>query len=155
MYSIKIVNKYETIILSILVLITLTYSQSIIENKAVLQFPTHSNHYNNDYLTSNKFQMQQGFSLITSMTNNTNQTTGIYSNSSFYQLSEKIQLNTTLHLIQGKNITNFTNNLQTSKIVYDFGFKYKLGPNSLISVQLANYNTSYMFYNNFSSFNAP
>ena len=97
--------------------------------------------------------MKQGFTLMTSMSGGTNQTMGIYSNFSNFKLSEQLQFNTGFHLFQGKNNLSYSNAPQTG-IGYGLGLEYKLSPNSIISIQMVNYNNAPIRYGNRSPLNA-
>ena len=141
-----------------IIFLFLTFSivggQSIIEklpNVDVLQKPGQFEH---DILTPSKFQMNQGFTLMTTMSNRMSQTTGVYSNFSSYKLSDRIQFNTGIHLIQNQNNLSHSSELQTG-IGYEIEFEYKLSNNSLFTIQLVNYSNSPVRYRNFSPFNVP
>ena len=138
----------------LLLLFSLIGGQSIIENKPHLDIPQKPSQFEHAILTPNKFQMNQGFTLMTSMSSRMNQTTGIYSNFSSYKLSERLQFSTGIHLIQNQNNLSYSSGPQTG-VGYEIGLKYKLGPNSLISLQVANYSNSPIRYRNLSTFNVP
>jgi len=90
-------------------------------------------------LNTNKFLMNHGFSLSTSMANNQSQSFGIYSNQIQYQISDKFQIKTNIDLIQGKG--NFQNiNSPETNIQYGLGIEYKLNSKSIISFQIINQN---------------
>ena len=57
-------------------------------------------------LNPTRFQMKQGYSLMTSIGNGMNQTTGIYSNYGSYKYSERLKFTTAFHLIQNQNNFN-------------------------------------------------
>ena len=105
-------------------------------------------------LNPNRFKISQSFSLSTSMGGNMSQTTGIYSNFSSYKLSERMNFNAGLHLIQGQNNLAYSSEPQTG-IGYDLGMEYKLSPNAIFSLQVTNYSNSPILYRNFSPFNVP
>ena len=153
MYPMKISNR---LIITTFLLLTssIVGGQSIIENKSNLEIPQHSGQFEHAILAPNKFQMNQGFTLMTSMSRGISQTTGIYSNFSSYKLSERLQFNTGIHLIQNQNNLSYSSGPQNG-VGYNIGFEYKLGPNSLISLQVANYNNSPIRYKNLSPFNVP
>ena len=128
--------------------------QSIIENKKNLDIPHQLGQFEHAILTPTKFQMNQGFTLMTSMNSGMSQTKGIYSNFSSYKLSERLQFYTGIHLIQSQNNLSYSSGHQTG-VDYQIGLEYKLGPNSMISLQVANYNNSPISYKNLSPFNVP
>ena len=141
-----------------LILLTLVISfvggQSIIANQKSVDLPQKTGQFEHSILTPSKFQMNQGFTLMTSMGSGMNQTTGIYSNFSSYKLSDRLQFNTGIHLIQNQySLSNYTG--PQAGAGYEIGLEYKLSPNSLITLQVANYNNSPIFYRNLSPFNVP
>lgn len=149
----KILNRF-TIITSFLILFSLLGGQPIIENKSNLDFPQESGHFEYSILKPSKFQMNHGFTLMTSMNSGINQTTGIYSNFSSYKLSERLQINTGIHLIQNQNNLSFPSGPQTG-LGFKFGLEYKLSPNSLITLHVINYNNSSIHNHYLSPFNVP
>ena len=92
--------------------------------------------------------------LMTSMSGGTSQTMGIYSNFSNFKLSERLQFNTGFHLFQKQNNFSYSNAPQTG-IGYELGLEYKLSPNSIITIQMVNYNNAPIRYGNRSPLNAP
>ena len=116
--------------------------------------PELNNQFKQQIQEPNSFQINHAFSLSTKMGDNFSQTTGMYSNLTTYKISERIRINTGLHLMQTQN--NFSNP-SGSKIGfgYEFELNYKLNPNSFISIQLINYNNSPRVYPNSLYFNAP
>ena len=128
--------------------------QTIISSKKPVDIPLKPNQFEHAILTPSKFQMNQGFTLMTSMGSAMSQTTGIYSNFSSYKLSDRLQFNTGIHLIQSQNNMSYSMGPQAD-IGYVVGFEYKLSPNSLITFQVANYNNSPIRYRNLSPFNVP
>ena len=145
-------------LLSKLIPLTLMFAfiggQTIIAHKRPANISQKPNQFEHDILTPSKFQMNQGFTLMTSMGSGMNQTTGIYSNFSSYKLSDRLQFNTGIHLIQNQNNMSYSTGPQAG-IGYEVGFEYKLSPNSLITFQIANYNNSPIRYRNLSPFNVP
>ena len=97
------------------------------------------NTYSQNNLNTNKFLMNHGFSLSTSMGNNQSQSFGIYSNQIQYIISDKFQIKTNVDLIQGKGNLAYSSSLGT-KIQYGIGIEYKLNSNSIISLQIINQN---------------
>jgi hypothetical protein len=97
------------------------------------------NTYSQNNINTNKFLMNHGFSLSTSMDNNHSQSFGIYSNQIQYQISDKFQIKTNIDLIQGKGYFQNTNSPETN-IQYGIGIEYKLNSNSIISFQIINQN---------------
>ena len=128
--------------------------QSVIVNQPYVNIPQESGRFEQAILTPGKFQMSQGFTLMTAMGSGMSQTTGIYSNFSSYKLSDRIQFNTGIHLIQNQNNLSYSPGAQ-SAVGYEIGLEYKLSPNSLITFQVANYSNSPIRYRNLSPFNVP
>ena len=128
--------------------------QSIIANNMQDDLPIYSGQFDQSFLTPNKFNMNQGFTLTTSISGGTSQTMGIYSNFSNFKLSERLQFNTGFHLFQGQNNFSYSNALQQGGIGYELGFEYKLSPNSIITIQMVNYNNAPIRYGNRSPVNA-
>jgi hypothetical protein len=138
----------------LLLLSSLVVGQSIIKNSSNLGIQQKPSHFEYAILTPSKFQMNHGFTLMTSMNTGISQTTGIYSNSSNYKLSERLQFNMGLHLIQNQSNLSYSSAPQTG-IKYEFGLEYKLSPNSLLTLQLTNYNNSPILSRSLSPFNVP
>ena len=116
--------------------------------------PQQTGKFEQSILNPNRFKISQSFSLSTSMSGNMSQTTGIYSNFSSYKLSERMNFNAGLHLIQRQNNLAYSSGPQTG-IGYELGMEYKLSPNSIFSLQVTNYSNSPILYRNFSPFNVP
>ena len=153
MNSMKISSRYIKL-LSILLALSIVGGQSIIANKSNMDAFQKPGQFEHAILTPSKFQMNQGFTLMTSMGSGISQTTGIYSNFSSYKLSDRLQFNTGIHLIQNQNNLSYSTGPQAG-VGYEVGFEYKLSPNSLITFQVANYNNSPIRYRNLSPFNVP
>ena len=149
----KISNRL-IIITFLLLALSIVGGQSIIANQPYVDIPQKPGQFENAILTPSKFQMNQGFTLMTSMGSGMSQTTGIYSNFSSYKLSDRIQFNTGIHLIQNQNNLSYSTGPQTG-VGYEIGLEYKLNPNSLITFQVANYSNSPIRYRNLSPFNVP
>ena len=127
--------------------------QSIIANNMQDDLPIYSGQLERSFLTPNKVNMNQGFTLMTSMIGGTSQTMGIYSNFSNFKLSERLQFNTGFHLFLGQNNFAYSNAPQTG-IGYELGLEYKFSPNSIITIQMVNYNSAPIHYGNRSPLNA-
>ena len=97
----KISNRL-IIITFLLLALSIVGGQSIIANQPYVNLPQEPGQFVQAILTPGKFQMNQEFSLMTSMRSGMSQTTGIYSNFSSYKLSDRIQFNTGIHLIQNR-----------------------------------------------------
>ena len=149
----KISSRYIKL-LSILLALSIVGGQSIIANQPYVDIPQKPGQFEHAILTPSKFQMNQGFTLMTSMGSGMSQTTGIYSNFSSYKLSDRLQFNTGIHLIQNQNNLSYSTGPQAG-VGYEVGFEYKLSPNSLITFQVANYSNSPIRYRNLSPFNVP
>ena len=138
-----IMKKYKQIIttFSLSLVFTLVDGQSIIANQSPNELPNNSGQFAQSIMNPNKFNMNQGFTMMTSMSGGKSQTMGIYSNYSSFKLSERLQFKTGLHLIQNQNNLAYSNGPQTG-IGYELGVEYKLSPNSILSFQLFNYSNS-------------
>ena len=128
--------------------------QSIIANQSPNELPINTGQFEQSIMNPNKFNMNQGFTMMTSMSGDKSQTMGIYSNYSSFKLSERLQFKTGLHLIQSQNNLSYSNGPQTG-IGYELGVEYKLSPNSMLSFQLVNYSNSPIRNRNFSPLNVP
>jgi hypothetical protein len=115
--------------------------QTIIANQSPNELPINTGQFEQSIMNPNKFNMNQGFTMMTSMSGGKSQTMGIYSNYSSFKLSERLQFKTGLHLIQSQNNLSYSNGPQTG-IGYELGVKYKLSPNSMLTFQLVNYSNS-------------
>ena len=149
-------KKYN--LLSVLIPLLIAFSsiggQTIIANPNPVDIPRKPGQFEHTILNPNRFQMNQGFTLMTNMGSGLNQTTGIYSNFSSYKLSERLRLNTSFHLIQNQNNLSYSNEPQTG-IGYEFGLEYQLGPNSVFNLKVVNLSNSPIRYRNLSPFNVP
>lgn len=128
--------------------------QSIIANQSPNELPINTSQFEQSIMNPNKFNMNQGFTMMTSMSGGKSQTMGIYSNYSSFKLSERLQFKTGLHLIQSQNNLSYSNGPQTG-IGYELGVEYKLSPNSILSFQLVNYSNSPIRNRNLSPLNVP
>jgi len=149
-------RKYNQIVVSLFLVMPLSIidGQSIIANQTQNDLPINSSQFERSNLNPNKFKMNQGFTMMTSMSGGTSQTMGIYSNYSNYKLSERLQFKTGFHLYQGQNNLSYSNGTSTG-IGYEFGVEYKLSPNSILTFQLVNYSNSPIRNWNISPFNVP
>ena len=128
--------------------------QSIIANQSPNELPINTGQFEQSIMNPNKFNMNQGFTMMTSMSGGKSQTMGIYSNYSSFKLSERLQFKTGLHLIQNQNNLAYSNGPQTG-IGYELGVEYKLSPNSMLTFQLVNYSNSPIRNRNLSPLNVP
>ena len=139
-------------------ILTLTFAlvdgQSIIANQSPNELQINTGQFEQSIMNPNKFNMNQGFTMMTSMSGGKSQTMGIYSNYSSFKLSERLQFKTGLHLIQNQNNLAYSNGPQTG-IGYELGVEYKLSPNSILSFQLVNYSNSPIRNRNLSPLNVP
>ena len=151
-----IMKKYKQIIttFSLSLVFTLVDGQSIIANQSPNELPNNSGQFAQSIMNPNKFNMNQGFTMMTSMSRGMSQTMGVYSNYSSFKLSERLQFKTGLHLIQNQNNLAYSNGPQTG-IGYELGLEYKLSPNSMLSFQLVNYSNSPIRNRNLSPLNVP
>ena len=151
-----IMKKYKQIIttFSLFLVFTLVDGQSIIANQSPNELPNNSGQFEQSIMNPNKFNMNQGFTMMTSMSGGKSQTMGVYSNYSSFKLSERLQFKTGLHLIQNQNNLAYSNGPQTG-IGYELGVEYKLNPNSILSFQLVNYSNSPIRNRNLSPLNVP
>ena len=128
--------------------------QSIIANQSPNELQINTGQFEQSIMNPNKFNMNQGFTMMTSMSGGKSQTMGIYSNYSSFKLSERLQFKTGLHLIQSQNNLAYSNGPQTG-IGYELGVEYKLSPNSMLTFQLVNYSNSPIRNRNLSPLNVP
>jgi len=128
--------------------------QTIIANQSPNELPINTGQFEQSIMNPNKFNMNQGFTMMTSMSGSKSQTMGIYSNYSSFKLSERLQFKTGLHLIQSQNNLSYSNDPQTG-IGYELGVEYKLSPNSMLTFQLVNYSNSPIRNRNLSPLNVP
>ena len=128
--------------------------QTIIANQSPNELPINTGQFEQSIMNPNKFNMNQGFTMMTSMSGGKSQTMGIYSNYSSFKLSERLQFKTGLHLIQSQNNLSYSNDPQTG-IGYELGVEYKLSPNSMLTFQLVNYSNSPIRNRNLSPLNVP
>ena len=126
--------------------------QSIIENKYTFDPPQKNNSFKQVVQKSDRFIMNQGFSMMSSIINGTSQITGMYSNITKYKLTEKLQINTGIHLIQKQS--NLYNQLIPDSQL-DIGLKYKINNNSYLTFQLIKSTNSINRFRNTHSFNVP
>ena len=128
--------------------------QTIIANQSPNELPINTGQFEQSIMNPNKFNMNQGFTMMTSMSGGKSQTMGIYSNYSSFKLSERLQFKTGLHLIQSQNNLSYSNGPQTG-IGYELGVEYKLSPNSMLTFQWINYSNSPIRNRNLSPLNVP
>ena len=128
--------------------------QTIIANQSPNELPINTGQFAQSIMNPNKFNMNQGFTMMTSMSGGKSKTMGIYSNYSSFKLSERLQFKTGLHLIQSQNNLSYSNGSQTG-IGYELGVEYKLSPNSMLTFQLVNYSNSPIRNRNLSPLNVP
>ena len=148
----KIISTIKSLFL--IIAFSMVDGQSIIANQSPNKLPINTGQFEQSIMNPNKFNMNQGFTMMTSMSAGKSQTMGIYSNYSSFKLSERLQFKTGLHLIQSQNNLSYSNGPQTG-IGYELGLEYKLSPNSMLTFQLVNYSNSPISNRNFSPFNVP
>ena len=141
-------------LISLILVFSFVGGQTIIEKNKPIDWPQKPGQFEHSILTPNRFQMNQGFTLMTSMNSKMSQTMGIYSNFSSYKLSDRLQFNSGIHLIQNQNNLSYSTGPQAG-IGYELGLEYKLSPNSVIMLQVVNYSNSPIRYRNLSPFNVP
>jgi len=151
-----IMKKTLSIFNSLFLVLTfaLVDGQTIIANQSPNELPINTGQFEQSIMNPNKFNMNQGFTMMTSMSGGKSQTMGVYSNYSSFKLSERLQFKTGLHLIQSQNNLSYSNGSQTG-IGYEFGVEYKLSPNSMLSFQLVNYSNSPIRNRNLFPLNVP
>ena len=147
---------FNLMIHSIILFMAITFvrGQGQIPYRSTTDLPHQVGKFEQSILSPNRFQMNQSFSLSTSMSGKNSQTTGIYSNFTSYKLSERMNISTGIHLIQSQNNLAYSSEPQTG-IGYELGLEYKLSPNSIISLQFINNRNSPILYRNLSPFNVP
>ena len=153
----NLLKRYNFIfkLISLLLVFSFIGGQTIIANQKPNDFSQKPGQFEQTILNPNRFQMNQGFTFMTTMGSGMSQTTGIYSNFSSYKLSDRLQFNSGIHLIQNQNNLSYSTGPQAG-IGYELGFEYKLSPNSFIMLQVVNYsNSPPTRYRNLSPFNVP
>lgn len=148
----KTLSKFNPLFL--ILTFALVDGQSIIANQSPNELQINTGQFEQSIMNPNKFNMNQGFTMMTSMSGGKSQTMGIYSNYSSFKLSERLQFKTGLHLIQSQNNLSYSNGPQTG-IGYELGVEYKLSPNSMLTFQLVNYSNSPIRNRNLSPLNVP
>ena len=91
-----IMKKYNllSIFISLLMALSSIGGQTIIANPNPIDIPRKPGQFEQTILNPNRFQMNQGFTMMTSMGSGMSETTGIYSNFSSYKFSERMKFNT-------------------------------------------------------------
>ena len=94
------------------------------------------------------FTMNHGFSLMANSSTFGSSTMGVYSNQVKYNFSDRLNLNSTFHLMNSNQ--SFYSNNQNFNVKYELGLEYKLYENSRIFFQFSNMgqqqnNMPYMF----------
>ena len=146
----------NTMILLIIMSLTFTLvnGQNQIPYRNTSYLPQQAEKNEQSILNPNRFQMNQSFSLSTSMNGKISQTTGVFSNFTSYKLSEQINIRTGLHLIQNQNNLAYSSGSKLG-MGYELGLEYQLNPNIFFSFQVINSTNSPILYRNFSPFNVP
>ena len=149
-------KKHNIVIQSFILILVLSIvsGQDLIPYRSTVDLPQQIGKFQQPFLNPNRLLMNQSFSLSTSMGGNMSQTTGIYSNYINYKLSERMNFNTGFHLIQSQNNLSNSSGSQMG-IGYELGMEYKLGSNSILSLQVINYSNAPILYRSFSPFNVP
>ena len=114
-------KKYKILFFSLICSSIILCQSSIMKQRDHYSIPA-LNTYSQNNLNTNKFLMNHGFSLSTSMGNNQSQSFGIYSNQIQYIISDKFQIKTNVDLIQGKGNLPYSSSLGT-KIQYGIGIE--------------------------------
>ena len=117
----KITSCYFNL-LSIFLTLSFVGGQSVIANQPNVDVPQQPGQFEYSILTPSKFQMNQGFTFMTSMGSGMSQTTGIYSNFSSYKLSERMLVKTGIHLIQNQDNLSYSTGPQTG-VGYEIGLE--------------------------------
>ena len=147
-------HNFISILIPLFIAFSFVGGQTIMANQNPVDIHRKPGQFEETILNLNRFQMNQGFTLMTSMGSGMSQTTGIYSNFSSYKLSERLKLNTSFHLIQNQNNLSYSKGPQTG-LGYEFSLEYQMNPNSIISFQIVNLSNSPIRYRNLSPFNVP
>jgi len=133
---------------SFIVLSTAIFSQGF-ESDLENYIPIIPSIVNTEVGTQNtRFSMNHGFSLIANSNTFSSNTMGVYSNQMKYNLSDKLSLNSTFHIMNSNHSTYMNN--QNFDLKYELGFEYKLSENSRILFQVSDlgqpqYNQPYIF----------
>ena len=138
----------------LILVVSIIVGQRKIPYRNSIDIPNQTGRFEQSILNPNRFQMNQGFTLSTSMGGGLSQTTGIYSNFTSYKLSDRMKFNTGFHLIQNRNNLSYSSVIQTG-IGYELDLEYQLSPNSVFSFHVTNVSNSPVLYRNLSPFNVP
>jgi len=147
-------NKVYTFFISVYFSTFLFGKSSSIPYRETPQIPGLNSSTAQSILNNNQFQMNHQFSLSTSMGGGFGSTTGLYSNYTQFNFSDRLKLKTGLHISQNQNNFNHSSGLQPG-IGYELGLEYKLGENSHFQFQLVNFKNSPLLYRKYSALNVP
>ena len=130
-------KKYLIPLYITLITISNLTGNSIIEISSPMIYDVNKDYQNKPIQNINKFKMNHGFSIRTSLNNGFSNTEGIYSNFSSYNLSNRLNIESAIYLSQGQYKMAESN--INPNIGYELGLNYKVNNNSTISFKIANY----------------
>ncbi len=112
------------------------YSQPIQSEEMELGFSTSPT---SSLLSGSKFNMSQGFTLMSSFGGNVSGTTGIFSNYMNYQINPNMKLHGNFHLVKPSYSINGQSFESDFNIQYDIGLDYRVSKNAFISFKFRNF----------------
>ena len=122
----------------IVMLITFGFTQDLpiapeIENS----FSTASN-ITNSIMNPNQLSTSQSVSFMTSSANGMSQSFGMFTNNFQYKISEKININSNIHLISP--MVKTTNDQQPLDVKFDVKLDYRISDSFTFNIMLSNFN---------------
>ena len=128
-------NKSNFILLSLFIIfIGIIDAQMKTSNKKISINENLIDDFKQPIIQSNKFSMNQSFSMSTSIGNDLALSNSIFSNFTNHELSEKLNLKTGLHLLYGNNFSfPSKSNMEYS---YEIALDYKINANTFFNITL-------------------
>ena len=134
-------------ILWIAILVKLGFTQGISDNLDNLHGIPSENSFTSSILNPNRLTANQSVSFIASSSNGMSQSMSMFSNNIQYRISDRMNINSNIHLISPMIKT--LNNQQPFDIKYDVKLDYKISESFRFNLMVSNYNmTNYYNYSN-------
>ena len=134
-------------ILWIAILVKLGFTQGISDNLDNLYGIPSENSFTSSILNPNRLTANQSVSFIASSSNGMSQSMSMFSNNIQYRISDRMNINSNIHLISPMIKT--LNNQQPFDIKYDVKLDYKISESFRFNLMVSNYNmTNYYNYSN-------
>ena len=142
-------------ILWIAILVKLGFTQGISDNLDNLYGIPSENSFTSSILNPNRLTANQSVSFIASSSNGMSQSMSMFSNNIQYRISDRMNINSNIHLISPMIKT--LNNQQPFDIKYDVKLDYKISESFRFNLMVSNYNTTnyYNYSNQFRSAYIP